>query len=252
MPTGTPPDAAGAAEADAGTWAELATAWREEERPGRWAERPPREAAVVVFHDPAEDLARRAAAWGHELPGVDLGHLAAFAAGLARVEAEAWRSGAGDVAMRAYGERRSLLGDRILHWAVPWLDAVARRHRLAIARRHRDLLLALGDEHRPAPRLTGGEGLHPPGEDSFGPVEPALPLGDLLRSLWSGAVLLGPVPHDPAPGYAAAARRWRRLAARHPGSAALWWDLAERASSTARRVVAERGGDAAGARPPHR
>ncbi len=220
-------------------------------------DRPPVESAVVGFHDPAEDLRRRGDEWGFDVGAGDLAALARFAAGLAATEADAWRDDAPDVALRAYEARRFLLADRILHWAVPWLDAAGRCHPEArmVTHRARDELLALGEEHRAAPRLTGTEGVYPPGEDAYGPVEiPALP-GRWLDSVWSGTVLFRATiasltgDADAPRGlsgelidrhrddltllYRIAGARWRRRAVEFPGSASLWLDLSTRAEATA-------------------
>ncbi len=231
------------------------------ERPWRvFADRPPTEASVVRFHDPVDDLVRRGAEWGFDPGSGDLATLCRFAAGLAAAEADAWRGDAPDVALRAYEARRFLLADRILHWAVPWLDAAGRCHPESRPAAHhaRDELLALGEEHRAAPRLTGTEGVYPPGEDAYGPVEvPTLP--ELwLDSLWSGTVLfqatiaslagVADAPRvlsadridrhrdDLVSLYELAAARWRRRSAEYPGSAALWLDLSARAERTAGRL----------------
>ncbi len=209
--------AAAAARAEAEVWAGLAGAGLAEVT----------EADVVRFHDPGADLDRRAATWGHRLAGHHLAELARFAAALAMAEAGAWQADEPHVATRAYEDRRHLLGDRIAHWAVPWLDATGEHAA-------RDALLELGDRLRPAPRLTGVEGTVPPGEDEYGPLEPDVPLADLLGSVWSGMV--GGAA-DPA-GYEQAAARWEQLAAAHPGTAALWQALARRAAATARRLAA--------------
>ncbi len=103
------------------------------------------------------------------------------------------------VASRACEDRRFLLSDRLIHWLVP-LTYVTKG-----AGPFRDGLLALGDRLRVAPLLTGDEGLHPPGEDSFGPRGTALHLE------------LGPP------------QRWMALQKAHPGTARLWRDLAVRA-----------------------
>ena len=75
------------------------------------------------------------------------------------------------------------MADRILPWAVPWLDAVD----IAEAGSSHALLLELGDRHRPAPALVEGEGLALPGEDGYGPVEFG-PTAKRLASLWGGLV----------------------------------------------------------------
>ncbi len=212
--------AAAAARAEAEVWAGLVGAGLPEAT----------EADVVRFHDPGPDLDRRAAAWGHGFAGYQLAALARFAAALALAEADAWDADEPHVATRAYEDRRFLLGDRIAHWAVPWLDAIG-------AAGERDALLALGDRLRPAPLLTSTEGIVPPGHDEYGPLPDDVPLDDLLGSVWSGLVQLGrPLP-DPA-RYDGAAARWEGLATAHPGTAALWAALAGRAAATARRLRA--------------
>jgi hypothetical protein len=138
--------------------------------------------------------------------------------------------------MRAYETRRLLLADRIAHWAVPWLDAVARWYpeRGDWAVGDRDTILEIADEMRIAPALTGSEGLVVPGEDAFGPIVADVPLRRYLHSLWSGEVLLAPAIDPPGAAlYEAARDRWASLADEHPGSAQLWLDLANRADQTA-------------------
>jgi hypothetical protein len=238
MPTAPEHPAASAARTEAATWARLAgwaVPW--------WEDVAPTEVAVVAFFDPAGDLDRRAHAWGHRFADHGLASLAAFAAGLAHTEAEAWEGDDPVVATRAYATRRHLLGDRILHWAVPWLDAAGRCYPQLrdVAHGHRDALLGIGDRHRPAPDL--GASLALPGEDGYGPVDVAGP--PALRSIWSGMVLLDAtvaslggtldgtaVRRDLATLYQVAAGRWRSMAAVRPGSAALWRDLAARADAT--------------------
>ncbi len=250
--------AAAAARAEAHAWARLASDWAGLRDRPVWADRAATEAAVVVFHDPASDLARRAAAWGYQPDGGDLADLARFAAGLAGAEADAWERDDPVVATRAYEARRFLVGDRIVAWAVPWLDIAGRCYPEERDRAHaaRATLLDLADRLRPAPDLAGGEGAHAPGEDGYGPISPEVPLASWLRSLWSGAVLLDRTlvsmrgtadlaalladdgfRGDLATVYEITAARWRRLAAEHPGSAALWRDLGERADRTARDLA---------------
>jgi hypothetical protein len=218
---------------------------------------PPSESAVVGFFDPGDDLQRRGEVWGYQFTTFDLADVARFAAGLAQAEADGWDDGPGDIATRAFAERRFLLSDRLLHWAVPWLDAVGRcyPHAKEEAHKRRDALLELGDRHRPAPHLASGEGIYPPGHDAFGPIDPGLPLAKLVGSLWSGAVVLratlgsmsGRVVTSPelrssdladlrgdlAVYFELVGARWRRLAADHPGSSELWLALAARAGRTA-------------------
>lgn len=228
--------AAAAARHEAGEWAAVAGHAR---RVGG-IDPPPTELAVVRFHDPAEDLDRRSALWNHRLESHDLAALARFAAGLAAAEADAWEGEARDVALAAFTERRYLVADRLIHWAVPWLYAVATEDPSATPALRR--LLELGDVLRPAPRQARGEGVHPPGEDSYGPVD--LPVDDrLLRSVWSGVVWVranrpaaGPRSEPSAGAYRSWSRRWTDLAAAHEGTAGLWLDLAARAERTAHHL----------------
>ncbi|GMQ86502.1 MAG: hypothetical protein BMS9Abin07_2081 [Acidimicrobiia bacterium] len=247
------PTASERSAAEAEFWRGLCHRWRPESAPDIYADLPPGEHAVVLFYDPAGDLRRRTADWGFTLSRPHLDELARFAATLAETEAGAWADDVPDLAMHAYDSRRLLLGDRIAHWAVPWLDAVGRAYPETAAKRDRDAILELGDAMRIAPALTGSEGLSVPGEDTFGPLEATEPLARHLCSLWSGRVLLdgdegiskGPAREldairvaEPAfrealaTRYETAARRWRVLAEAHPGSAALWRDLGNRAEHT--------------------
>ncbi|MDH4117688.1 MAG: hypothetical protein OEX04_19345 [Acidimicrobiia bacterium] len=150
----------------------------------------------VVGTQVLADLERRARRWGHRFESAGLGELCLFAAGLAVAEAEAWERDDPTVATRAFEDRRFLASDRIVWWAVPWALA----HQPEVA----EILLELGERLRLAPALTGSEGLVPPGEDAFGPVDV-----DLFGSLLSA----GP---------------WEELAERWPGTARLWTDLATR------------------------
>jgi len=251
MPTWRDVPASGAAAAagrEASRWLEVADGV-----PGGWDDVAPTEAAVIGFHDPGDDLERRARRWSHRLPDHSLGSLAAFAAGLARAEADAWERDEPHIATQAYEDRRFLAGDRIMHWAVPWLDAAGRcypRHR-ATAHPARDRLLDIGDHLRPAPDLGVDSGLYEFGEDAFGPLAPIRvdPAG--LRSLWSGAMLLDAtlvslmghtdlaaassdvsVIDDLSTLYSVSAARWSGLADAHQGSGALWGALAARALRT--------------------
>lgn len=213
----------------------MAGHWTREACPEAWGDRPPTERDLIRYSDPAEDLSRRASKWGHKLAGEDLAGLALFAAGLAEAEGLSWVSGGGDLALRAYEARRFLLSDRIIHWAVPWLEAVRRRHQACseAAASDRGFLLRLGDEMRVAPLLPGREGLRPEGEDSYGPTA-MTDDGAWLESLWSGVVLLDTEDRPDPETYDAAADGWVALATAHPGSAEIWSDLAARARSTAR------------------
>ena len=233
------PTASERALSEAADWQRLAGHWDSEETPDVWADRPPREKDVVVFYDPGEDLNKRVGDWGHRLPDHDLASLAGFAAALARTEAEGWDSGAGDIATRAYEARRFLLGDRVLHWAVPWLDAVGQSYARYRDHAHtdRDFLLNLADEMRVAPTIPGREGLVAEGEDSFGPLDTNADRDAWVSSLWSGDLTLRPTG-DLATTYESAATRWRAFAVRHPGSAQIWTDLADRATTTAAILAA--------------
>lgn len=156
-----------------------------------------REVDVTGF-DPRPDLDRRARWWGHRFATPVLPEVLAFGVALAGAEVDAWRADDPVVATRAFADRRFLFGDRLIHWVVPLTYAVG-------ASEIRAEFLGLGDRLRPAPLLSGDEGIHPPGEDSFGLLEVAL------------RVELGPP------------ERWRNLQAAHPGTARLWRDLAVRA-----------------------
>ena len=208
---------------------------------GSWADLQPAEALVVDAYNPAPDLQRRAMSWSHEFLSGELPELLAFGAGLVAAGRDAAEGGFPDVAARALSDRRFLLGDRILHWAVPWLDAVG-----SVGEEALGVLLLLGDHHRPAPELSGNEGLTAPGQDLFGEHAQA-PLSSLL----CGAVVLeftaarwgctraqlraGAFPPAAAAWLAERAERWEGLRQRHPGSAALWRDLAKRASASSIR-----------------
>lgn len=247
----------------------MTAATRAAEETGQWVQIASDCLAVVDFgvdpqptevactgHDPTRDLDRRAAKWQHRLDGHGLDELARFAAGLANLEAERWDADDAVAATAAHEARRFLLGDRMIHWSVPWADMAGRCHHPVRGEAHRlrDLLLDLGDRMRIAPLLTGDEGLHPPGEDSIGPELEGAPerVGRLatgvvlfsatLRSLTAGSI------SDPAPAisdlssgqrtdlamlHTVAAARWAQTAKRHPGTARLWRDLARRCEHTA-------------------
>jgi hypothetical protein len=256
--------AVAAARTEAMQWSGVAAHWTGFADTDRWDDVPPRERDVVRFYDPAAELAERAASWSHELGSCDLADIARFAAGMAAAEADAWRSDDPHIATRAFADRRFLVGDRILHWAVPWLDTVGRcyPHLREIAHADRDVILAIADFHRPAPDLGAGrEGMYPPGGDAYGPIERQVPLQEQLRSVWSGAIIMRAtmtsITGSPraAPGaldadladpevrnyltmlYAVTSARWRNLAESHPGSATLWLDLSERAAATSRELT---------------
>jgi len=256
-PEAEPSEAAAAASTEAVRWLIVADGV-----PADWQDVAPVEMAVVRFHDPSLDLEQRAARWSHALPDHRLGSLALFAAGLAGAEAEAWRRGDPHIATRAYEDRRFLVGDRIIHWAVPWLDEAGRcyREHRDMTHRARDELLSLGDHLRPAPDLGADAGLRAMGEDAYGPVAPVRVDGGGLRSLWSGALLLdatvrsltgevgsrGLVVDAAHSGVLArlfenAAGRWADMARRHPGTGLLWNDLARRAARSAQAVSSASG-----------
>ncbi len=196
---------------------------------------PVTEADQVVFHDPGPDLDARARKWGHTLPDHGLVSLALFAGALAETEKRSRVDGVPDVATRAFSDRRHLLGDRIAHWAVPLLARVEQHDTdRKAARSARIELLDIGDVLRPAPALTAAEGLHVPGEDSYGPVDLDVGLVELASSLWSGA---SPgeqrLPGDLEPDrFENAATMWGRLAADHEGTGRLWLDLEARCRRT--------------------
>lgn len=251
--------AAHSAESEATTWLGIARSWAAADHPEVWGDVPGDEASVVGFYDPTEDLHRRMRTWSYEPAALDLADLARFASGLAQAEAEAWRADKPHIATQAYEERRFLMGDRILHWSVPWLAMVGRWYptEADLAHETRRRLLELGDVHRPAPALSGTEGLVVPGFDGFGPIDAGVSLPRLARSVWSGLVLSTPqlseIRHarlaerriesrwlgEPATrrllaaAFRAGSQQWDSLAADHPGSAQLWRDLSLRAYRTA-------------------
>lgn len=266
MPTRS--EAATAASAEAVLWVEITQEWEPARHRQLWDDVPPTEGAAVRYYQPEADLERRARYWGYTFTERDLADLCRFGAALARAEADAWEQDEPHIATRGYADRRFLLGDRLLHWAVPWLDAAGRCYpaEREPAERARVTLLDLGDRLRPAPALTvGTEGLFAPDEDSYGPIEPPAPFSDFLLSVWSGRVVmkatldsLGGVElpdrslppawlNDPEKQallrvmYQVAASRWARVAAERPGSARLWSDLAHRARTTARLLEATEG-----------
>ena len=165
----------------------------------------------MIYSDPASDLSRRGREWSHEFEGFDLASILAFASALAMTEAEAWDSGDLVIATRAYEARRHLLGDRVVHWAVPLLLAIGDRDTA-------EFILQIGDEMRLAPVLPGPEGILLEGEDSFGPLRNK-------GSIWSGWVEVesGEAPTD-------VAAFWIEIARVHEGTAQLWKDLAARAA----------------------
>ncbi|MDH3498911.1 MAG: hypothetical protein OEM97_02205 [Acidimicrobiia bacterium] len=198
-----------------------------------WKGPAPTELAVTGF-DPEEDLSRRAKAWSHILEHWALPNLLGFGAALAIVESDAWDSGDRVTATKALSDRRFLLADRILHWAVPWLvtvgstDADWAPEALAAA----EGLLDLGDVHRVAPALTDQEGLVLPGHDSLGEV----PSGLAVETIAGGWLFHDHITQVGPEPYRAAAELWDELAIRHEGSARLWLDLAARARTSAQRL----------------
>lgn len=251
------PTASERAQLEADAWLRL-TRWSADAAPDLYEDRPARERDVVVYFDPSDDLARRARDAGATAIAPELDGLARFASQLARDESEAWATGVPDAAMRAYHVRRNLVGDRILHWAVPWLESVGRCYPAYRDTAHadRDWLLDLGDEMRVLPGFAHGEGLTLPGEDSYGPTSLDVPWSSWIRSVWSGRLVLdttlasmGCDPDHPSEDqlsdlavlFEVSAARWRTVASLHEGSAGLWLDLAARADTTAHRLA-----DAAG------
>jgi len=260
----TDSSAAAAPEAEARAWADLAARWRQADHPDLWADLPGTEAAIVRFFDPVTDIDRRARVWAYQPVTYDFSDLSRFSAGLALAEADAWREDRPHIATKAYEDRRFLISDRLIHWAVPWLDAVARRAgaEAADAEAAKSSLLEIGDRLRLAPALVGSEGLVVPGFDAFGPFDSGAGLAKTLPSLWSGAVLsgqdLGAIRHAVvtarevpvdwlqsadtrkllAAFYRDSAGRWDTLAAHHAGTAQLWRDLSHRAERTAQMLNA--------------
>lgn len=206
-----------------------------------WSDLRPAEALVADLYNPAPDLQRRALSWSHEFRTGELPELLAFGAGLVTAALEATEKKLPDIAARALSDRRFLLGDRILHWAVPWLDAVGPPGEEAMS-----ALLDLGDRHRPEPELSGNEGLTAPGEDRFGartlaPLSSLLCGGVVLESTaaqWGStrtSLRAGAFPPAAAEWLGERAARWEQFRRDHPGSAALWRDLAERARASSVR-----------------
>lgn len=261
-PTSSSIEAGTRANAEAARWMTVAREWHRGRQRPALIDVQPMESSVVQLYDPADDLARRARTWNYEIVSGDLSDLARFGAALARAEGEAWATDRGHIATRAHEDRRFLLGDRILHWAVPWLDAVARQYPNAAeaANTAKSTLLDLGELHRPAPALSGTEGLVVPGFDGFGPLDQDASFETIMLSVWGGTVLLNgyladllgrpmgerrlPDGWDSLPGvlpaleatFTAAAGRWDILAVSRPGSAQLWRDLANRARRSAAKL----------------
>ncbi|HSG78659.1 MAG TPA: hypothetical protein VLD62_03690 [Acidimicrobiia bacterium] len=254
--------ASDAAAAEARGWARIAAEWRAENHPEAFADLPPLESAVVRFHDPEGDLRKRMERWGYEPGSFDLADLSRFAAGLAQAEADAWAADQPHVATQAFETRRFLVGDRILHWAVPWLDTVGRCYppQREASAASALWLLELADRMRPAPVLASEEGRFPPGHDAIGPIEAERNLDEVVLSVWSGAVvfrstlasmsgrfvssrldvhdLLGELTfrRDLATLFTVHGMRWQGVASRHPGAAEIWQALAGRAKRTAAAI----------------
>ena len=260
--TATHPAATKAAE-EAQLWATIAADWMGSEHFHIWGDVPGNERSVVHLYDPANELQRRAKYWQYDCAGHDLADVALFSAGLAQAEADAWLDDRAHVATKAYEDRRFLLGDRIMHWAVPWLEMIRIWHpdRSERAAATQKALLGIGEVHRPAPALTGTEGLVVPGFDGYGPLESDESLPDAMLSVLSGMVISVRQLSDlryadlsvrrieeswmSDAGFRKALRsqfltagaRWDQLAAEFPGSAQLWMDLAHRASRTAGMIA---------------
>ncbi len=228
------PTASETASSEAAFWSGISTRWARETIPDLWPLRPPIERDVVVFHDPSDDLDRRAHAWSFSFHTYAVDELAAFASGLAAAEAAAWEDDQPDVATRAFETRRFLLADRLFHWLVPWLHAVGRAGSTDAADGDAAALLDLGDRFRIAPNVAGTEGLFVPGEDTYGPTELDGPLDALVTSVWSGWVILDSAATVPDMGlFEEASRHWNDVANASPGSALLWRHLSARADRTA-------------------
>lgn len=215
----------------------------------------PIEVAIVGGFDPADLLQAAMALWDFRPRTLHLPEILRFGSYLAAIRADAKLVGDERVATRSNVALRRLLADRIVHWAVPWLDAIVRSEPAvaAMARDARDVLLRLGEEHRAAPVPEGSEGLLVPGFDGYGPVHAEL--GDALATLRCGDVLgepvlrqiglVGPltVPLTPHQSLALGRhfelvqQRWDLLASRYPGSEQYWRDLAGRARLSSMRVL---------------
>ncbi len=215
----------------------------------------PIERTIVGGFDPTRLLVAAMDRWDYRPRTFHLPELARFGSYLAAVHADAIASGDNRLATGSKAALRRLLADRVLHWSVPWLDAIVRSEppAAALARDARDLLLSLAETHRAAPVPEGSEGLLVPGFDGYGPVE--TDLADSLATLRCGDVLglpvlqaigvSGPVTvplsthHALALGrhFLTVEQRWDHLAGRFPGSAQYWRDLAGRARFSAQRVL---------------
>lgn len=215
----------------------------------------PHELGIVGGFDPTRLLLAAMDRWHYKPRSFDLPELARFGAYLAAIATDAAACGDDNAATRARVALRRLLADRVLHWAVPWLDAIVRSEPqvAAQARDARDMFLDLAEQHRAAPVPEGSEGLMVPGFDGYGPMN--IELGAALSTLRCGDVLGEPLlsdigvswpiamPLTPADAMAlgrhflTVQQRWDQLAGRFPGSAQYWRDLSGRARLSAQRVL---------------
>ncbi len=216
----------------------------------------PHELGIVGGFDPTRVLVSSMEQWDYRPRSLTLPELARFGGYLAAISADATTRGDDAGARRADIVRRRLLADRVVHWAVPWLDAIVRSEPAvaAAAQEARNLLLGLAETHQAAPVPKGSEGLLVPGFDSYGPIN--TDLSDSLATLRCGDVLGRPVLESiglgingyavPLTAHQALAlgrhfmtvqRRWDYLAGRAPGSSQYWRDLAGRARLTTQRVL---------------
>lgn len=216
----------------------------------------PYELGIVGGFDPTRVLVATMEQWEYRPRTLLLPELVRFGGYLAAISADASMSGDETTARRSRAARRRLLADRIIHWAVPWLDAIVRSEPevAASAREARDLLLELAETHRAAPVPEGSEGLLVPGFDGYGPIH--TDLAEALATLRCGDVLGAPVLEMIGLGltgysmplttrqalalgrhFVTVQQRWDYLAGRAPGSSQYWRDLAGRARNTAQRVL---------------
>ena len=234
-------DAALAAREELRSWSDLAD--QADRLLVGWDDLRPVEVAVVEVYNPAFDLQRRADKWSHKFKAGELPELLRFLAGLALIEAESWESDNPEIATQAIAERRFFFGDRVVHWAIPWLESVRiwDRSRSELANDVQHRLLELGELHRPNPELVDTEGMTAPGEDLFGPLKTPPPTSllagvvvlDKALSAWgsSRSSIHGDVPEGYHSWRETCAERWETLRASHEGTGALWRDLSARARS---------------------
>lgn len=216
----------------------------------------PYELGIVGGFDPTRALVSVMEQWDYRPRTLLLPELVRFGGYLAAISADAAENSDVATARRARTARRRLLADRIVHWAVPWLDAIVRSEpEVAMAAREaRDILLGLAETHRAAPVPEGSEGLLVPGFDGYGPIH--TDLADTLSTLRCGDVLGEPVLESIGLGlsgytlplttnqalalgrhFLTVQQRWDYLAGRAPGSSQYWRDLAGRARLTTQRVL---------------